>query len=342
LVTLISLLANLVVVPIAFFVLAGGLLSMIAAPFSSWLSIVFNNANWTLTKMILGVVHLFAQMPGGHFYIEHPHWPSGAKLEINALDLKSGAALHLRTANRDWLFDAGPAREYDRVLRQYLRARGINRLDGLVLTQGGAAHIGAASGVLLDFHPREVIESTAERRSPIQRTLVDLLTKEKRIRRRCQAGDEFNLSRDVRARVLFPPAGFAADRTDDQTLVIQILVSGKPCALLMSDSGTATEEFLLRTYSDLRSDILVKGQHHSGISGSEAFLERVQPQAIIATSRDFPDSERIKPEWETSVRARGIKLFRQDETGAVQIKIFRDHWEATTFVSSETFRSTSR
>ncbi|HSV63906.1 MAG TPA: ComEC/Rec2 family competence protein, partial [Chthoniobacterales bacterium] len=83
LVTLVSLVANLVVVPIAFFVLAGALLSLVMAPFSSWLSVIFNNANWALTKLILGAVHLFAQLPGGHSYVEQPHRPTGAILEIN-------------------------------------------------------------------------------------------------------------------------------------------------------------------------------------------------------------------------------------------------------------------
>jgi competence protein ComEC len=342
LVTLISLLANLVVVPIAFFVLAGGLLSMVAAPFSSWLSVVFNNANWALTKTILGAVHLFAQMPGGHFYVEHPHWPSGAPLEINALDLKSGAAVHVRIGNRDWLFDAGPTRDYDRVVREYLRARGVDRLEGLVLTHGDAAHIGGASGVLRDFHPREVIDTMAGDRSSIHRQFIDLLATDRRLRRLCQAGDEFKLSREVTARILFPPAIFEGERADDQALVIQLVVSGKSRVLLMSDSGSATEKVLLRNYSDLRSDILIKGQHHTGVSGSPEFLDRVQPQAIVATSRDFPESERIKPEWAENVRARGIKLFRQDETGAVQIKIFGDRWEARTYVTSEAFRSMSR
>lgn len=342
LLTPISLLANLVVVPIAFFVLAGGLMSMVAAPFSSWLSVVFNNANWALTKIILGAVHLFAQMPGGHFYLEHPHRPSGARIEINALDLKSGAAVHVLAANRDWLFDAGPARDYDRVLRQYLRSRGVNRLDGLALTHGDAGHIGGASGVLLDFRPRQLIDTTARDRSPIHRKLIAMLASGKSARRLCKAGDEFNLSRDVRARILFPPLGFEGDSADDQALVIQLIVSGKPRALFMSDSGVATEEFLLQNYPDLRSDILIKGQHHSGVSGSDAFLDRVQPQAIIATSRDFPENERIKQEWAEGVCSRGIKLFRQDETGAVQIRIFRDQWEAKTYVTSETFRSTSR
>ena len=194
LVTLISLVANLVVVPVAFFVLAGALLSLVAAPFSTWLSVVFNNANWALTKLILGAVSLFAQIPGGHFYIEHPHRPSGAVLEINALDLRSGAALHLRCENQEWLVDAGPARDYNRLLLPYLRSRGVNRLDGLILTHGDAAHLGGAGGVVLDFQPRQLFDTLAPDRSLLHRKLVELLTTKGRTTRRCQAGDEVRLS----------------------------------------------------------------------------------------------------------------------------------------------------
>jgi beta-lactamase superfamily II metal-dependent hydrolase len=109
----------------------------------------------------------------------------------------------------------------------------------------------------------------------------------------------------------------------------------------MSDSGLATENFLLRNCPDLRSDLVLKGQHHSGLSGSEAFLDAVRPRAIVATSRDFPEYERIKEDWVERIHARGIKLFRHDETGAVRITVFRDRWEAKAYLNSETFRSTS-
>src|SRR4051812_33889770 len=161
LVTLISLVANVVVVPMAFFVLAGAMLSLVAAPFSQWLSVVFNNANWALTKFILGAVSLFAQVSAGHFYVEHPHRPNGAILEINALDLRSGASLHLRDADSDWLIDAGPARDYDRLVLPYLRAHGVNRLEGLILTHGDAALLGGARNIPGDFRPRQVIYPAA-------------------------------------------------------------------------------------------------------------------------------------------------------------------------------------
>src|SRR4030095_11882421 len=59
LVTPISFVANLVVVPIAFFVLAVALLSLMTTPLLPWVAIVFNNANWTLATLVIGIVHLF-------------------------------------------------------------------------------------------------------------------------------------------------------------------------------------------------------------------------------------------------------------------------------------------
>jgi beta-lactamase superfamily II metal-dependent hydrolase len=202
--------------------------------------------------------------------------------------------------------------------------------------------MGGADGTLLDFRPRQLIDTAITNRSLTHRRLVAALAQNRIARRLCAAGDEFELSRDVRARILFPPREFAGGKGDDQALVIQLAISGKSRVLIMSDSGVATEEYLGRNYPDLRSDIVIKGQHYSGISGSDALLASVQPQAIIATSRDFPENERLKSEWVQRVGALGIKLFRQDETGAVRIRVFSDRWDAETYVTSETFRSTSR
>ena len=281
-------------------------------------------------------------MPGGHFYVERLHWPSGARAEITVLDAGAGAAVHLRALHRDWLLDAGSERDYNRVGREYLRSRGIDRLDGLLLTHGDAGHIGGAAGVLRDFHPRELLDTAATDRSASHRALITLLNSQSINRRFCAAGDELRLSRDVAARVLFPPKDYEGNTTDDQAIVTEIAVAGKPRMLLMSDSGDVTEKLLLRSGIDLHSDIVIKGQHHSGTSCSPEFLDAVRPQVIIATSRDFPESERIKDDWAELLRSRGIALFRQDETGAVRVLLFRDHWEIKSFLTAQSLRSTSR
>src|SRR6266568_3359138 len=125
LVTPVSLFANLLVVPIAFFVLAIALLSLLSTPLLPWLAVIFNNANWFLAKLVLWIVQMFAQLPGGHFYVQQPHWPEKLAAQITILDLGAGAALHVRTASANWLFDCGSDRSYQRVVREYLHWAGV-------------------------------------------------------------------------------------------------------------------------------------------------------------------------------------------------------------------------
>src|SRR5215475_1190536 len=105
LVTPISLLANLVVVPIAFFVLAVALLSLVTTPLLPWVAVVFNNANWALATLVIGIVHLCAQIPGGHFYVGETDWGSRTSTKMTVLDLGTGAAVHVRVDGHDWLVD---------------------------------------------------------------------------------------------------------------------------------------------------------------------------------------------------------------------------------------------
>src|SRR5215831_13607586 len=175
LVTPISLVANLVVVPIAFFVLAIALLSLMTTPLFPWVALIFNNANWTLATLVIGIVHLFAQIPGGHFYVGEPDWGARISAKITVLDLGAGAAVHVRVNSHDWLIDCGSERSYDRVVRKYLHWAGVNRLTGLVLTHGDSLHIGGVTQLLSDFPRVRLIDNAAPDRSLIHRRLSRML-----------------------------------------------------------------------------------------------------------------------------------------------------------------------
>jgi competence protein ComEC len=345
LVTPISLLANLVVVPIAFLILAVALVSLLATPLLPWVALVFNNTNWALGTLVIGIVNLFAQIPDGHFYVDPSNWSTRFSAKITVLELGSGAAVHLQTGGANWLFDCGSKRSYDRIVHPYLHWAGVNRLAGLVLTHGDSLHMGGATEVLRDYPRVHLMDNPEPDRSLVHRRLSEVLSglaghgpKPATL----AAGDNFHLSRDVTAHVLFPPRGFAKRTADDQTLVIRLSIGPGTFVLFMSDSGTQTERALLSNGSDLQSQILVKGQHHTGVSGSVEFLDAVRPRLIIATSAQFPARERISDEWADQLRARGIKLFRQDETGAVELEFLGNDWQARAYLTGEVFRSVSR
>jgi len=333
-----SVFANLLVVPVAFFILAIALVSVVAAPIVLAVSIILNNANWLLVSAVIAFVHWFAQLPGSHYYVAEPHWPTASFAKINVLDVGTGAAVHVRSGGKDWLLDCGSARDYERLLRSYLHAAGVNRVDGILLSHGDSLHIGATENVLRDFAPSLLIDNPTTDRSGVHRRLREVFSTRRIKVSNLTAGQSFEIDSGVTGKILFPPTDFEATKADNQALVVQLSVKMAKI-LFMSDSGYATEKALLRSKSDLRSDILVKGQHHSGSSGLDSFLDAVQPRLIVATSREFPQQERISDEWAERVRARGIKLFRQDETGAVELEFVPEGWQARSYVTGEIFRS---
>src|SRR5947208_1925476 len=215
-VTPVSLVANLLVVPIAFFILAIGLLSVVSTPMLPWLAVIFNNANWSLARLVLGIVQILAHVPGGHFYAGHPHWPEKLVARITVLDLGAGAAVHLQSEEQNWLFDCGNDRSYQRVVREYLHWAGVNRLSGLLLTHGDALHLGGTAQLLDDFPRVRVLDNPAPDRSTIHRRLQHLFQDRGIKPAALAAGDSFGLSREVTAHVLFPPSTFSSPIADDQ------------------------------------------------------------------------------------------------------------------------------
>jgi len=339
LVTPVSLVANLAVVPIAYFVLALAMLSLIAAPIWSGLSIIFNNANWLMSHAVLGLVHFFALLPAGHFYLSR-FTESHTPIMITVLDEGTGGAAHVRANGYDWLIDCGGERNYERTLKSFLHRRGVNRLQGILLTHGDAHHIGAALETIADFRPREIYDNPLDARSSAQRRFRDAPGKpEPRLLFR---GDSLLLGRNVHAEILYPPPNIKIRSADDAPLIARLVISEQIRVLFESDAGAEAEVSLLRSGDDLKSDILIKGQHHSGDSGTPEFLDGVKPRLIIATSRESPVAEQITEEWSSEIERRAIKLLRQDLTGAVEIQFRGEDWTARSYLTGEAFRSSKR
>lgn len=338
LVTPVSLFANLAIVPIAYFVLALALLSILCAPISTGLSIIFNNANWLMSRLVLALVHCFAAIPFGHIYLP-PLTNLSDDTVITVLDEGIGGAAHVRANSYNWLIDCGPQRTYERTLKALLHFRGVNGLEGMILTHGDAQHLGGAAGAILDFQPLELYDNPLEVRSAVRRHILAALRLSKITARPLVRGDQLLLGRDVHASVLYPPRNQQVASADDAPLILRIIFDEKLFVLFESDAGAEAEATLLKSSEPLRSDILIKGQHHAGNSGTMPFVEAVAPKLIIATSREMPVTENITPEWAKEIAQRGIQLFRQDQTGAVEIRLTNKNWTARGFLNRQLFEA---
>ena len=180
--------------PIAFAVLALGVATLLSAPIWIAGAIWLNNANWLCGQALLAVVRFFAELPGGHLYVEIPRLPSPPTCEFTVLDLDAGGATHIRAGGRDWLFDCGHSARYPQVVLPYLRSRGVNRLDGLLLTHGDVQHIGAAPLLVSDFAPREIVDAPLKDRSSARRALHCDLAAKRLGKSVCRQGDVISLT----------------------------------------------------------------------------------------------------------------------------------------------------
>ena len=332
--------ANLAVVPLAFAVLAQGILALLAAGWSSLVAMLFNNANWAMAHAILCMVRFFAQIPGGHVFVGPPDFHP-ARCEITVFDAGAGGGIHLRSKGRDWLIDAGSRPLFEYALRPYLRMRGVNVLDGLILTRGCAACAGGAIPALDDFEPRGVFDSAVRDHAAAHAAFLAALARHGRGKAICERGDLIEMAPGTTARVLFPPSGINARVLDDKAMVLQIDACGLK-VLIMSGAGFLTERWLLENEPGLKSDILIKARHASDISGTPDFLAAVQPRVLVCAAAKFPDNARLSDEWVREVAAHGIELFRQDETGAVRIELENGGFYVAGFLGGRTFRSSNR
>ncbi|HEV7402119.1 MAG TPA: ComEC/Rec2 family competence protein [Chthoniobacteraceae bacterium] len=331
--------ANLIAVPISFFILALGLASVLTGWWAPSVAALFNNANWGCTKALLLCVKWIAAVPGGHTYVGVPQHTSPPACEITVLDTGPGAANFLRTRHAGWLIDCGHGYDYQRVVLPYLRSRGVNSIDGLILTHGDVQHIGGAPAALEDLAPGVLIDSPLKDRSTTRRKLHADLALAQRPKSIYERGEVIHLDAETALQVLFPPAGLDRSTADDKAFVLLLECAGTR-VLFMSDSGFSTEDWLLAHEPGLRADILIKGQHAKDLSGTEDFLAAVQPQVIVSNRPDpFAKSDE---EWARMVAARGIALFRQENSGAVTIELRPGGWKARGFVNGQTVSGNAR
>ena len=337
-----ALFANPVAVPFAFLVLALGMMSLLCGIFSAKLVALVNQANWVMAKALFASLALCSNAPGGYVYVEVPRFGRAPVCEITSLEVGGGAAIHVRSGGGDWLVDCGGARDYDNALLPYLRSRGVNSLDGLVLTHGDTAHIGAAWNVREDFHPRWVADTIYGDLSPSRRDIHARLAAAGFGKRYLQRGEEIPLGEHVALKVLFPPPGIARTQADDKALVCRIEAAGLR-VLLMSDAGFSTENWLIENEPDLRADALVSGWHSRDISGTADFLSRVQPCAAVCSRPPFGSPPERLAEWERNVRAVGAEVFEQEHCGAVRIELREDgELVLRTFLGGQSLRIRAR
>ncbi len=305
---------NLVVIPLAFGILSLGLLSLCATPLgpvSPWV----NRANALLARLLLHTVRIGSSIPGASWAVANPF---EKRPDFVVFDAGNGAAVLLDPAGEPWLLDCGSAEQYPSLLLPGLRFFGVNRLAGLVLSHGDAAHIGGAFSVQSTFRPAQLVEPPAGDRSRTRKKLSLKLAEAGTAARPVAAGERLQDAPLAAVEVLYPPRGVEAALADDKGLVV-LFRAPRWSLLYTADAGFPTERWLLEHAADrLRADVWVRGRHSREVTGTDAFVSAVNPSIIVVSEALFGRDSEAERRWAEHWRARGKSVWLQPDTGAVQ------------------------
>ena len=299
--------------------------------------------SWSIALGVLGAAWMLA--PRGFplrtmgvilllpMFVVTPVTPALNTARILIFDVGQGLAVAVQTAQHTLLFDTGPdfsgeADSGNRILVPSLRALGITKLDGLILSHGDLDHVGGTASVRQAFEASWIKTSIPAEHELLGGAPAVLP---------CLDGDRWEWE-GVTFEILHPAVANASGNihNNDLSCVLRISI-GTQHVLLVGDIERASETRLLATHRDqLPATLLVAPHHGSKSSSTPDFVAAVAPRHVVFTSGYRNRFHHPHPTVVARYAKSGAQLLRSDTDGAILVEM------DSSGMSLEPYRKTHR
>ena len=262
---------------------------------------------------------------GLFFLTKHP-----LENEITILDVGQGESIFLRdVTGKTILIDVGGKAKSDKKIEDwqeksttsnaqrtvipYLKSRGVDKIDQLILTNIEKEHVGDLLEVTKAFQVGEILVSKG---SLTQKEFVAELQATQTKVRSVTAGENLPIFGGYLE--VLSSRGIGDGSHEDSLLLYGKLLDKH--FLFTGNLKEKGEKELLKQYPNLEVDVLKAGQHGAKTSSNPAFLEKLKPEITLIS---VGKNNRAKlPHQETLTRLEGIKskIYRTDQQGAIRFK----------------------
>ena len=357
--TPITLVANLVIVPLSSLTLMCNVGSLVCGDWASAIGILFNHSAWFFMRLMIWLCEKLQAWPGAYFYVRHPTILECVIYYVLLIGLFTGILwrrpVRFYTAGFCGVLLAGYAFA---AWRDSASARitvlpgpggsivssGTNRHQMILFSPGDESAVQYITKPFLrslgvSTVPRVVLASGETHHV----SGIDLLEKNFEIEKLITGPLSFRSAaykstvehwekedRCVSVRrgetigvwtVLHPDTEDRFARAADKALVLKGEINGWRL-LFLSDLGRLGQRALgQRGFEQLPSDIVVTSLPAEGEPLSDSLLETIQPKAIIVCSGEYPATARPGKSLRERLASRGLPVFYTHETGAVSLTL---------------------
>ncbi|MFP3154795.1 MBL fold metallo-hydrolase [Lachnospiraceae bacterium ZAX-1] len=238
---------------------------------------------------------------------------AGEPLFVHFLDVGQGNAVLISQGETYMLIDGGD-REYSSFVVSYLKKLGITQLDYVVVSHYDADHLNGVVGVLNVFSVKQVLGPDYETDTRVYQSFLKVI-KEKEIPFSIpNLNDTYAFAQSTFC--IVSPISYEYADENDKSVGIRLAYQDNSF-LICGDAGDDSEQDMLLKKVDLESDVFMANHHGSKYSNSEAFLQAVNPQAVVVScgmknSYGHPAESVLQ-----GIQKKNVDLYRTDLQGTI-------------------------
>lgn len=241
-------------------------------------------------------------------------------LKVYFLDVGQGDAIFIEAPNHSQvLIDGGSGNavlgELGRVMPFFDRS-----IDLVISTHPDKDHLGGLIEVLKRYKVEKILTTGVKTDTQGFKVWQDEIKKQNIPILVALFGQIIKLDQKADLFVLSPFDNFENRESNDlnNTSIVNRLVYGDLEILFTGDAEANLEQKLLDIHVDIKSDILKVGHHGSRNSTTEEFLKAVDPDAAVI--QVGANNRYHHPTKEVLERLNGVKIYRMDQDGRVEVK----------------------
>lgn len=222
---------------------------------------------------------------------------SDCDAQVYFVDVGQGDATLVISDGKTMLIDSGDTDQEDKLI-SFMRSKGVEKLDYLIVTHPHSDHMGEVKDVLKSFKTEKfIMPKLPASKTPTSYVYQKMLKeiKNQGLKITAASDTEFTLGK-CRVQTFTPKKDH--DNLNNYSTLVKITCDEKSF-LITGDCETEEEKDILSQNFDLKSNVLKVGHHGSSTSSSVKFLKAVSPEcAVISCGKDnkygHPHEETLK------------------------------------------------
>lgn len=234
-------------------------------------------------------------------------------LKVSFLDVGQGNCILVQNQGKNLIIDGGN-RDKSSFVVSYLQQQGIQSFDYVIASHYDADHISGLVGVLSVFDCQKVLDPDYVTDSKIYQSFQQMVN-DKQVRVEHPIRGSTYIFGDTTIQVVAPD-NFTATEENDRSIGVRIVYKNTSF-LICADAQKESEEAMIASGENLKSDVYLASHHGSGHSSSEEFLDKVDPSYVVISagmgnSYGHPAKETVE-----RLQKRNVSLFRTDLQGTI-------------------------